>query len=236
MAGKVRHLINRSGRYHARLVVPKELRGIVGKTELRSPLGGDYRQALRSLPGAVAQLQHQIALAERKADAGRPQPGPARYPLAPDQIAASYSTQWLALDDVLRNDPRWPSIDVDDLLVQRLRWAIAGKADDAELADLVGARIERFRAAGNLDAAPGSNEWRGIARPFFAAEMEAMERVAERDEGDFTGTPTAPIIRDAQPPEDAPAPVSIKRLWVCRCRFGHRLFEVGLIGGSPVKR
>jgi hypothetical protein len=49
MAGKVRHLINRSGRYHARLVVPKELRGIICKTELRSPLGGDYRQALSDL-------------------------------------------------------------------------------------------------------------------------------------------------------------------------------------------
>ncbi|WP_338012173.1 DUF6538 domain-containing protein [Celeribacter ethanolicus] len=34
MAGKVRHLVNRSGRYHARLVVPKELRTIIGKTEL----------------------------------------------------------------------------------------------------------------------------------------------------------------------------------------------------------
>jgi hypothetical protein len=187
MAGKVRHLINRSGRYHARLVVPKELRGIICKTELRSPLGGDYRQALRSLPGAVAQLQHQIALAERKAGAGRPQTGPARYPLQPDQIAASHYAQRLAFDDELRNDPRWPSIGIDDLLVQRLRAAVAGRANDDELADLVGPQIERFRAAGNLDAAPGSDEWRVIARALCSAELEALERVAERDEGDFTG-------------------------------------------------
>ncbi|MCB2111753.1 MAG: integrase, partial [Rhodobacteraceae bacterium] len=59
-------MVNRSGRYHARLVVPKDLRKIVGKTELRTPLGGDYRQAVRLLPGAVAQLQHKIALAERQ--------------------------------------------------------------------------------------------------------------------------------------------------------------------------
>ena len=206
-------MVNRSGRYHARLVVPKELRGIIGKTELRTPLGGDYRQALILLPGAVAQLQHEIALAGRKAGAGRPQTRPARYPLAPDQIAASHYTQRPALDDVLRNDPRWPSINVDDLLVQRLRAAVAGRADDAELANLVGAQIKRFRVAGNLDAAPGSTEWRGIARALCTAELEALERVAERDEGDFTGTPTAPIIRDAQPSEDAPAPVSIKRPW-----------------------
>jgi len=56
MAGKVRNLVNRPGRYHARLAVPKDLRGIIGKTELRTPLDGDCRQALKLLPGAVAQL------------------------------------------------------------------------------------------------------------------------------------------------------------------------------------
>ncbi|MFO8127990.1 DUF6538 domain-containing protein [Yoonia sp.] len=206
-------MTNRSGRYHARLVVPKDLRRIVGKTELRTPLGGDYKQALKLLPGAVAQLQHQIALAEQKAGAGKSQTGPARYPLAPDQIAVSHYMQRLAFDDELRNDPRWPSVGIDDVLVQQLREAIAGKASDAVLTDLVGAQIERFRAAGNLDAAPGSNGWRVIARALCSAELEALERVAERDEGDFTGTPSAPIIRDAQPPDSAPAPVSLSKLW-----------------------
>ena len=213
MAGKVRHLVNRSGRYHARLVVPQELRGIVGKTELRTPLGGDYQQALKALPGAVAQLQHQIALAEQKAGAGRATTTPARYPLAPDQIAYSHYVQRLEFDDELRNDPRWPSVGIDDLLVQRLRDAIAGRASDAELADLVGPEIKRFRAAGNLDAAPGSDEWRMIARALCSAELEALARVAERDEGDFTGTPSAPIIKNARPPESAPEPVSLKALW-----------------------
>jgi len=50
MAGKVRHVVNRSGRYHARLVVPKELRGIVGKTELRTPLGWSWSW---SFPGLM---------------------------------------------------------------------------------------------------------------------------------------------------------------------------------------
>lgn len=87
MAGKIMHLVNRKGRYHARLVVPKDLRGIVGKTELRTPLGGDYREARKLLPGAVARLQHQISLAERET-AQRQQTAPlAGYPLAPDQIA-----------------------------------------------------------------------------------------------------------------------------------------------------
>jgi len=213
MAGKTRHMVNRSGRYHARLVVPKDLREIVGKTELRAPLGGDYRQALRLLPGAVAQLQHKIALAEQQAGAGAPRSAPARYPLAPDQIAHSHYMQRLAFDDQLRNDPRYAAVGIDDVLVSRLREAVAGKANDAGLGALVGAQIERFRAAGNLDAEPGSPEWREIARALCHAELEALARVAERDEGDFTGTPGTPIIKDAQPPENAPERVSLKQLW-----------------------
>lgn len=43
--------------------------------------------------------------------------------------------------------------------------------------------------------------------------LEALARVAERDEGDYTGTPSAPIITNAQPPADTLEPVSLKRLW-----------------------
>ena len=211
MAGKIRNLVNRSGRYHARLVVPKDLRGIVGKTELRAPLGGDYRQALKLLPGAVAQLQHKIALAERKAGQGKTTP--ARYPLAADQIALSHYMQRLAFDDELRNDPRYADVGIDDLLVARLRDAIAGRASNEELAALVGVQIERFRAAGNISAGQGSDEWRVIARALCSAELEALARTAERDEGDYTGTPTAPIIKDAQMRVDAPTPISLSALW-----------------------
>jgi hypothetical protein len=126
MTGKIRHLINRSGRYHARLVVPKGLRQAVGKTELRAPLGADYRQALKMLPSAVTKLQNQIGEAEQKMGQGVK---PLRYPLAPDQLAHAHYMQRLAFDDELRNDPRWPAIGIDDVLVQRLRNAIDGRPD-----------------------------------------------------------------------------------------------------------
>lgn len=169
MAGKVRHLINRSGRYHARLVVPKDLRDVVGKTELRSPLGADYRQALKLLPGAVARLQHQIAQAERKAGQGISQAGAARYPLAPDQIALSHYNQRLAFDDLLRNHPGYADSGIDDLYVSRLRKAVAGRSSDDELHALIGDQLERFRAVGNISAGQGSDEWRVIARALCSA-------------------------------------------------------------------
>ncbi|PVA06178.1 integrase [Thalassorhabdomicrobium marinisediminis] len=204
-------MINRSGRYHARLVVPKDLRGIVGKSELRTPLGGDYRQALKLLPGAVAQLQIQIGEAERKSGNVADVP---RYPLAADQMAVAHYNRRLAFDDELRHDPRWAqSGGIDDVLVQRLRDAIAGRASTEELDALVGNELEKFRRAGNFDAEKGSDEWRIAARALCSAEYEALERVLERDEGDFTGTPTAPILVNAEPPEEPAQHVSIKKLW-----------------------
>ena len=65
MAGEVRNLLNRDGRYFARVTVPKDLRKIVGKRELRTSLGPDRREALRKLPLAVARLLDTIAGARR---------------------------------------------------------------------------------------------------------------------------------------------------------------------------
>ncbi len=215
MVGKVRHLVNRSGRYHARLVVPKDLSGIVGKTELRSPLGADYRQAIKLLPGAVTQLQHQIALAERKAGQGVASTRVARYPLSPDQLALKHYQQRLAFDEELRSDPRYAQIGIDDVLVKRLRDAIAGRASNEELFELVGHEIERFRYSGNLDAIPRTDEWRVIARAMCIGEYEALERICERDEGDYTGTVKAPMIlaAKAQAQDVTAPPVSLTGLW-----------------------
>lgn len=169
MARKVRHLDNRSGRYHARIVVLEDLRDAIGQTELRHPLGGDYRQALRLLPGAVAQFQHEIALVERKVATMRPGQRPARFPLAPDQIAWSNYQERLAFDDTLRNDPRWPGVSIDDGLVRSLREGMAGRLSDCGLERLVGERIDRYRHLGNSDAGLARLLWRvfsSLAAPF----------------------------------------------------------------------
>lgn len=216
MAGRVRNLLNRDGRWFARLVVPKELRAYVGKTELRTALGADYREALKKLPGAVALLQHQIALGERRAgEAGARMPAVARYPLAPDQIALRNYQARLQFDEETRNRyPAYATGEVDDQLVAQLRAGIAGRLRDHEYVELVGKRIERFRHLGNHDEAVGSDEWRLIARALCVSEYEALERVVERDEGDFSGTPTHPLLANAAPSEEPKAPVSLKQLFL----------------------
>lgn len=216
MAGKVRYLLNREGRFFARLVIPPDIRPFMdGKTELRSALGPDYRAALKKLPGAVALLQHEIALAERRAaEAGQRPVTQGRYPLTVDQLALrNYESRIIFDEELRRTDHRYALIgNVDDGYAARFREGIAGRLTDAELQELVGARIERFRRLGNTTAEFGTSEWRSLAWAMCVSEYEALSRVAERDEGDFTGTPTHPLIANAAPPPDEKPPASIKAL------------------------
>lgn len=208
MAGKVRNLLNRDGRYFARLVIPKELRPFMdGKTELRKALGPDYRTALKLLPGAVATLQHNIALGERRAvAAGTKAVTVGRYPLANDQIALRNYNDRLSQDEALRNaGPQWASRPIDDGFVADLRRGIAGQLTDSELAALVGHRIDHFRQIGNTTAEQGSDEWRALARAVCISEYEALARSAERDDGDFTGQPSHPMLAQAKI-EEPPCP------------------------------
>lgn len=215
MAGATRHLQLRNGRYYARLVVPQTLRKAIGKTELRTPLGPDRRTAMKQLPAAVAAFQSQIARAEREvsAEGARPiQQG--RYPLTPGQIANQHYMRRLAFDEECRQDHRYASIGfVDEFYVEDLRKAIAGGMSDAELQTMLGKYVEHYHRLGNHTGVYGTNEWRDVARALAVGELEALARVAERDEGDFTGKPEHPLMANALPPEEPPEPVSLSGLW-----------------------
>ena len=60
LAGKVRFLLRRDGRFFARKVVPIKLRGVVKKTELRVPLGPDRRTAIAQLPAALVVIDETL--------------------------------------------------------------------------------------------------------------------------------------------------------------------------------
>jgi integrase len=214
MAGKVRHLKERNGRYSARLVVPKPLRHFVGKAELELQLGADRRQALAKLPGAVATLQHKIGLAERRASAAIGKPVESgRYPLSLDQIAVRHYHGLVEFDTEIRHsDHRYAGLEIDDMYAAELRAGMAGKLTDDALDELVGYRIERFRLRGNTDVVKGTPAWRELAIKLCVAEYEALTRVTERNEGDFTGKPEHPLIANAEPATDEPAPVYLRTL------------------------
>lgn len=198
-------LHERDGRFTTRVGIPKELRPFIagGATELRFPHGSDPRAAKRNHPRVLADMLDQLDRArEAKARAEgvtAVKALRARSPMSDDQLARDHYRTRLAMDDEFRNDPRYASGGIDDHFVNVLRDAVAGKASDEELQSIIGDAFRRYQHQGNVDASPGSTEWRRIARVLASAEYEAVARVAERDEGDFAGRPTMPALLQDEP-------------------------------------
>lgn len=220
MAGKVRHLLERDGRYYARKIVPKEWRAFLeGKTEFREPLGADRSAAIDALPDALVRFKAELHVAKRAAAAARhTAPIAPAYPLSAEQIAFQSYHDRLAHDEAQRQaDPQYMHSPIDDGFIAELRIGAGGGSSDAELAELVGRLIEYFRARGNTDVTFGSPEWRHLARLLCRSELEALARLYERDEGDYSGKISDPALALALiepiPAPPAALPVSIMGLF-----------------------
>ena len=170
-----------------------------GKRELEIQLGGGKRVALRNHAAAVSSIQRQIGIARRKHElASGEQAKPLPYPLTAQQIATRDYQSQIDFDAEIRaHDHRYAADEVDPGHAQRLRDGYAGKLTDDDLEDLVGWRIERARLAGHTDAKKGSLEWRQVAQALCVSGFEAMVRQDERNEGDFTGRPSHPLLSEA---------------------------------------
>ena len=204
MAGKIRHLLLRDGRYYARKLVPKPLRAILGKGELRRPLGADRRLALTRLPAALVAINSEIEHGWELLRASDKTRDDARKRLAepqsPAELAQTHYTERLALDQELRNaGPLWASISIDDEYVDALRLLRAGKLDDDGIDRVIGATLRRYVDRGTLAAERGTPDWRSSARAIADAELEVLARVYDRDEG-------LPENREVHPPHLSPAP------------------------------
>jgi integrase len=121
-------------------------------------------------------------------------------------MVAQYD-RFLQLDDETRTaDHRYASTYVDDHHVEALRDGMAGRLTDDALAALIDHRVERFRRLGNTTLVKGAPEWRRLAMALCVSEYEGLSRIVERDEGDFTGSPTVPALVEAKAkPQAEPA-------------------------------
>lgn len=220
MAGQRTGLLGREGRWYARKVIPAELRPYFdGKRELRKPLGPDRRGANARLAAAMAEFEAEIAVARRKHEADRIERvtgAPARYPLTSEQTALAHYASELDLDMKERVFP-------DRDLVPDMSWskpafrkalirAAAGTVGNEEMAALVGWAIDAYADRGNHAHERGSQEWRALGMALAAAQLEAIGRQGERDEGNFAGEPVHPMLRKAQDFDVLAAPVSLTLL------------------------
>lgn len=217
MAGRVRFLLERDGRYYARKVVPIELRNYLKTTELRMPLGADRRIAIRSLPLALVSIDAKLDAARQLAisDGNRLRPTEV---LAPGALAKHHYQARLALDELLRNSGQpWASLSIDDGYVASVRAILAGRARDSEIREVFGDVLERYRNRGNVTVESGTPQWREYSRALADAELEVLARMCNLDEGIASASLAHPAHL-APPTEaeveipDEPSPVSLRSL------------------------
>ncbi|WP_375763092.1 tyrosine-type recombinase/integrase [Bradyrhizobium sp. Pha-3] len=212
---KTKNLLDRNGRYWARLAVPAALRPIIGKRELLEALGPDLTVAKRKLPGAIGRMQDQLnAAREERAAVSQPLARPPREGriLSPGNLAKAHFSSELALDDAERSvDPAVIGIRLDEhaRLFQpayevTLRNVASGRFSNEEAAAAVGWAIDGFRERGNTDVVDGSPAWRELARTLAGVQLETLKARAARDNGDFTYVPGHPALAKSAPTASDP--------------------------------
>ena len=210
MVRRLPYVQQKGASFYVRLVVPAALRPFVedGKGEILRALGNSQREVKTNHARALASAQDELDVARAKkaqAEGVELARTSRRYASrSPEDMARDLYRERLKLDEASRANPAYAAISIDDTFVNDLRRAAAGSATNTELSVLLGRQIERFRQRGNTSVQPLSDEWRRLGRILALAELEALERVVERDEGDFTGTPKMPALVADEPD---PAPV-----------------------------
>lgn len=197
MAGKVRYLIERQGRYYARIVVAERLRPIIKKKSLSVALGADRREALRRLPRAVARFQEQLAEAESRSRASVPASviDAASFDIL--KAARDRYDSSIAFDSELRDaTPFYASMGYpDEDYIEDLKSIVAGRLDEHQMPRPFLANIRQHLPA-DLDRAV----WRRATRLLAQAELAAIEVTSLRNEGepdpsmpDFLHSPPAAV-------------------------------------------
>ena len=213
MAGRLKNLVERDGRYYARLVVPPRLRKTIGRTELRTPLGGDRREAERNLHRAVTSLQDRLRAAEHAL--GEAVLG--SRPMPTDGLAKAFFAEEEAIDECARNRARssgdlaleaFANKHFRPVQLDKLKVAASGLIEDEELSALIGWAIDQAIDRKNITIAKGSEEWRSLARTFAAIQKETIERQMVRDTGEQPPESKHPLLQV----EDALAKVPVDDL------------------------
>jgi integrase len=224
MAKKERYLIQRESGFYARLAVPQKLQATLGKKELWAPVKANTKaEAIRRLAAVVAPLQAEIEAARLvvESDPANARAPRAGRPLSTRQMALAYYATELAIDSAERGAGMQVALDP---VVWRpaheaiLRKIASGRFSNDEAADTIGWAIDDFRTKGHTDAVIGTPAWRDLAKTLAGVHLETFKRIDEREDGDFTGKPTHPLLNKLEPAPGDPlsarmlSPDSVKTL------------------------
>lgn len=125
-------------------------------------------------------------------------------PMTPEELARMHYQERLDLDAALRDvSDFWASRSVDEGYVAQTRAVLAGRANNAEINELLGDVLEKYAHRGNLSAPYGSAEWRKSSRAIADAALAALENTLQRDDG-------VTLREEHHPPHLAPKTVSVE--------------------------
>lgn len=224
---QVSHLIRRGASYSARIRVPLDLVEIVGKREIVKALGtNDPAEAKRRLWPVITGWQREfdelrarraLVPADRDyavwdhytASLDRDDKERAALPGEPEIAAArAEAIARIERDDISGLD-KLAVLDAGlDLLVAQRAGEISAEARKVKLADLrkhlatgetalIAHEVEDYLRQNRLFVDRGTPDWISLARHMMRAEIEALQRTLERDQGDYTGQPRDPLVKPA---------------------------------------
>lgn len=136
------------GTYYAQVAVPLELQAAIGvRTKERSLRTKSAAEAKRLVRPVLDEWDRLFDDTRRKLALAKERAGPSTN----SQIIARAYRDEIDMDTALRDqDYRYAAFDVDPDVAREFRDGAAGKLPDRELDRLVGPRIDRLRAAGNV--------------------------------------------------------------------------------------
>ncbi|MTD98780.1 tyrosine-type recombinase/integrase [Paracoccus sp. YIM 132242] len=227
---RVSYLYRRGAIYYARIDVPKDLVSVTGTTTWKESLRTkDETEAKRLLPAVVLRWQREFDdLRARRAlmpgdrenavwdhysdtlardDQERAMlPGEAEIDAATEQAVQRVHAERIDIHDPLAmmdvildvqvvKEAASFNTNARKVKLAEMRKHLA-KGETALIADEVDDYLRRNR----LFVDHGTPDWISLARHMMRAEIEALQRTLERDQGDYTGQPADPLVKPATGP------------------------------------
>jgi integrase len=181
-----------SSRYYLRCAVPTDLREVVGRREIWKSLGTAERLKARQLAAPMLARLHQEFDDLRRR----------RKPIEGDLEGATWNHYTGELEHDRRDRIALPLLDTGANVRQRIQrdWRARQIAEiKKDLATGETAQIEWVADAAieaqGLLIERGSLEYRDLCHRLLRAQLEALERTAERDGGNWAGEPRDPIVK-----------------------------------------
>lgn len=224
---RLSHLMRRGASYSARIRVPLDLIEIVGKKELVRALGtNDEAEAKRRLWPIITEWHRQFddlrarralvpadrenAVWEHYSDTlSRDDQRRGQMPNEAEIDAITEQAIQRVRDEKIDTDDPLAMLDVAvDVQVAKQAASVDANARRVKLAEmrkhlakgemaLIAHEVDDYLSRNGLLVDRGTPDWISLARHMMRAEIEALERMLERDRGDYTGQPRDPLVKPA---------------------------------------